>query len=210
MTEYTPLADFYADLDVIQTAHEQGEDIWDTAKNFGLLLSKKRDGVQYVLGDLACLVETRYGQDVLGKFASDIGESRRRLEDCRTVCRFFKKSTRVEIFEALPQLSFSHLRLAAQRFTTYEQAEAFLHECAHEGWTVEKASIMLKRRMGKVVPPEKIEITARITHIDRDGTIHIACTGGYVPVDVLSTGMTVRVRFSPHTTKMFKETSHDD
>lgn len=207
---YTPLADFYDDLDVIQAASAKGEDIWDTAENFGRLLSKKRDGVQYVLGDLACLMEVHYGEDTLGKFASAIGETRRRLEDCRTVCKFFKKPTRVQIFETLPQLSFSHLRLAAQRFPTYEQAEAFLHECAQEGWTVEKASIALKKRMGAPVPPEKIDITARITHIAADGTLHLACIGGYAPVDVLHTGMTVRLRVSPHTTHTFKEVSHDE
>lgn len=148
--------DFENAYRLLEQAAEVGEDIWDISKNLGVEIVKVKDDKQFRLGDLACLVVKRYKEDAIGKWATEIGEKRSTVTGYRTVCSFWKKSAREDLLDRMPRVNYSLLRLTAHKFETPEAAEDFLIEVCDKDWSVEKASVALKKRRGQVVPPEKL------------------------------------------------------
>jgi hypothetical protein len=183
MDEVEKTIDFDKAILTLEEASKQGEDIWDTAANLGAMINKSLDRKQFTLGDLACLVAKRYGQDTLGDFATSIGVRKKRLQEYRTVCRTFEKSARADILSQCPQLSYSHLRLAAHKFDTLDDSMAFLNACADSNWSVEKAELKAKEMAGQPLPPQKfIDGHIEILSIDpQTGVMTVRFIGGYCP-----------------------------
>lgn len=177
--------DFDTLLPLLEKASQSGDDIWDTAVNVGMELNKSLDTKRFELGDLACLVSKKYGHDTIGKFATEIGVKKARLQEYRTVTSFYPKDLRMQIFGAYPGLTYSHLR-TAMKLQSPDEAMFFLEECADSGWSVELAELEIKVRAGESIPPEKlIDASVVVTSTDpRAGTITLQFVGGLFPVEV--------------------------
>jgi hypothetical protein len=122
----------------------------------GRTCQENLDKARWVIGDLACFVETEYGEHKLADFADDINVALERVEEYRTMCRFWTYSARAE-FSEFERLSYSHLRVA-KAFKSLDMARLFLFECVTNAWTVRDARMEANRRLGK--EPEQKEAKA--------------------------------------------------
>ncbi len=136
---------------------EQGDDAWEALVSAGIQAQERKDKSVWMIGDLACLVTTRYGQDAIGDFAKSIKVEVNRVREYRTVCRFWdrKTSARAELLETCPNLYYSHYR-EAMRLKEMDEAITFLQECSENDWTIEATRLELDKRLGKRVPPQKL------------------------------------------------------
>lgn len=163
-------------LALIDRAGEAGEDIYDTAVNAGVVAAGDHDKNRWLIGDLASRIKKRYGQDMIGRFATDINMEKSRVKDYRRVCEFWEKDTRASILATMPVITFSHMRLA-MRLGNHPEALSFLEECADNAWTVEQAMLELNKRQGKAEPPVKLlEITTLRYEVNlnlRTVTVHL-------------------------------------
>lgn len=141
-------------LALLEKADAAGEDIYDIAVNAGLKVAGEMDTGKWLVGDLACLVDKRYGKDMIGQFAIAINLEKARVKDYRRVCGFWQKDARAAFLE-IPVISYSHMR-QAMRLGNLPEASAFLEEVADNAWTVEQAGIELTKRLGKPEPAAKL------------------------------------------------------
>jgi hypothetical protein len=72
-------------------------------------VDKSMAGHFWMLGAIAASLETRYGEGVMGKFASDVGYSRRRVDEFAQTYDAWRESG-----DRSPILSFKHHTLAAR------------------------------------------------------------------------------------------------
>jgi hypothetical protein len=177
--------DFDVEIAKLEQAAQSGANVWDDAVNAGMELNKSLDTRRFELGDLAVLIGKKYGQDTIGKFATEIGVGKKRLQEYRTVAHFYEKSLRMQIFNAYPSLTYSHMR-TAMKLASPAEVMGFLEECATNDWSVEKAGVEIKDRAGEPLPPEKlIEASVVVTGTDRSsGTMTFKFVGGLFPVEI--------------------------
>lgn len=130
---------------------------WESIVSAGIEAQNRMDGGRWVIGDLALLVKSEYGQGSIEQFARDIKVELNRVREYRTVSEFWARenSARAEILATLPNLSWSHFRVAMQTKDVQAAAD-MLHTAAAHDWTVEAFRLELKRRMGKPEPPVKL------------------------------------------------------
>jgi len=88
---------------------------WEELIDRGIQAARDIDHNRWQLGALAATVEMNYGQNALGKWAAAINVSVRRVQDYRTVYRFWPDSVLLTLLDELPNLSWSHYRMAAHR-----------------------------------------------------------------------------------------------
>lgn len=138
---------------------------WESIISAGIEAQNRMDGGRWMIGDLALLVQSEYGQGSVEQFARDIKVELPSVRSYRTVSAFWHResSTRVEILATLPNLSWSHFR-AAMQLKDMHAATDMLHTAAAHDWTVEAFRLELKRRLGKPEPPVKlIDIETQIS-----------------------------------------------
>jgi hypothetical protein len=126
-------------------------DTFDLVVNAGIAARESLDQGRYVIGDLACHVKKKYGEDQLGIFAADIHCKAASVREYRRVCAFWLRPVRAELFDAMPGLSYSMLR-DARRLGDTARALDFLRKCNDEGWKCERASIEIDKLLGKETP----------------------------------------------------------
>lgn len=102
---------------------------WDEIVERGRAAREASDGAQWLLGDLASSVETRYGEHDLQKYADQIGINLDTLMDYRTTAKRFSVRYRQLPFSLLRQIG----RLPA------EQWDAWVACAEREHWTVARA-----------------------------------------------------------------------
>jgi hypothetical protein len=124
---------------------------WETICEQGRRCAESLDAGRWSLGDIALAVEKRYGQDSIGKFATEINVKASRVREYRTVCAFYPSSARAEFLSTHPTLTYSHLR-AAMRFEDMEEAFDFLEKAASEAWTVAQVEREIAVIFGKDKP----------------------------------------------------------
>lgn len=120
---------------------------WEALCSYGLQISSSLDKNRWILGDLACIVGTKYGEDFIGHYAKEIGQHKKTLEGYRRVARFYPDRLRVELFEDCPNLFYSHYKNAMRAGNT-DDARRYLVECSANNWTVDEASRYLSDRLG--------------------------------------------------------------
>jgi len=175
---------------LVDVARETG-DVMAASTDLAMDIGQEHDNAQLWLGDLALLVSTVHGQDSIGKWATDIGRVRKTITDYRTVAAFWPTADRMALMEECPTINYSLLKLAANRFATRDEATTFLIECVDQHWSVEKARMVLNKRMGRHVPAEKLipASLVEITHLDyATGTMTVKFIGGLFPTH-LSAGV---------------------
>ena len=120
----------------------------------GIASREKRDKSQWTLGACCSQVDSRWGEQRLKRYASDIniGYSTARLY--RQIWNFYYPSytdgfaTRVAELRALPILAYTHFR-HAMMLDHLPVALHFLDECANNGWNTDLALAVLMERTGK-------------------------------------------------------------
>lgn len=146
----------------LEQAVDAGEEIMEVAIGLGQRYRMSEEDGKYNQGDLACLVEKRYGKNAIKDFAKSIGKEVDRIKEYRTVCRQWKRSARAEILTERPNLTYSHLRTAGRFIKddgdSYGRKHAMriLDMAAKYTWSAEKTRIKANRLLGKPVPPVKI------------------------------------------------------
>lgn len=142
-------------LDPIELIAQSGGDIWESCVSAGMEAKEMLEEGRWTIGDLACLVEKRYGKNNIGEFAKAINYEVARVRDYRRTAKFWKKVGGPAFYKNFPTLNYSHFQ-AAVGLKDGVTAKAFLQECADNEWTVEKARLVLAIRKGKPVPPPKL------------------------------------------------------
>lgn len=135
----------------------QDETAWEALCDAGRQAAARLDEGRWLLGDLALRVRTRYGEDAVGKFATESGVEAKRVYEYRQVSAFYEPDAR-----DFPNLAWTHFRDAMR---LGEGALHFLERASAEGWTVEGARIEAARILGKPVQG-KFAFRARIEGLD--------------------------------------------
>jgi len=188
-----PAIDFNRAITLLEQASDQGDDIWDTTVNLGIVAVQDQDQRNYNIGDLSVMVGKKYGEDTIGEWAKAIGADVARVKEYRTTCAYWEKSARADILRTMPRVNYSLLRLTANRFASTAEAVTFLEECCDNEWSVERARLVIKERKGEVMPPEKVaDVHVVITGVYRTmGTMTVKFIGGMFPA--IDEGLNVRL-----------------
>lgn len=151
---------------------------YDDIVNIGLQAKDSIDNGRWTHGDLACLVETAYGEKSMAEFAKDIEVPKSTVAERRTMAAFYPPQDRDRLIETY-QVDWSKLRIA-KRFKTVRRAEAFFRLCGMQPSPVRTADDMgrlAKLVQGKVMKPKKI-CTCRICVVQSDNGVVMLRTDG--------------------------------
>lgn len=126
-------------------------------------LRRKRDGINWGLGDIAVeIIDNMGGKKLLPQFASQINIPAKTLKRYANVSRAFPDQ---KLRDEYNILSFSHFKLLAARDDRYE----WLMRAANENITVERLNVLLNGAKGIVVDdgkpvPAKPEMALCLKH----------------------------------------------
>lgn len=144
-------------IDVLSSKAAAGNDVWaevlSTAENY----VDNEDKSLWAIGDLACLVVKRYGENRIQQFAIQVRKSVDTVEERRTVCLTYPKSVRSQFQAENEYLTYSHFRRAIPivREKSLEEALAFLEQAATNEWSVEETTVQRNKLLGRPVPPAR-------------------------------------------------------
>lgn len=127
------------DLEFIENAAKDGEDIFAEAVALGQDAVDASDRNRITIGALAGLVERRYNEQSVRKFADEIGAGEKAVRQYQRVVDVLGRATCVEILDD-GILKYSHMR-AAIRTGSRDAALALLQTAAREGWTVRETEV---------------------------------------------------------------------
>lgn len=138
----------------------------------GRLAAEEMDKGRFVVGDLACEVETRYGAHLIDDFAREINVGKSSVKAYRTVCRFYEPSTRVAFLANNPRITYTHMR-HAMRLQSVDAAYAFLNEASANGYTTDESAHHIAERLGAAT---QSKIFDKVVPITTDGdNVTFAC-----------------------------------
>lgn len=124
-------------------------DSWEELVSTGIELAQHMDLHRWAIGDIGCKVQTRYGENSMGRFSSEIGiANEKTFRDYTRVARRYELSTR-NAFLGSP-ITFTHFRAAMR---AKDDAELWLARAADESWTVKELNRQIAAAIGKPVPP---------------------------------------------------------
>lgn len=134
------------DLQVEQILQAQD---WEQLVSMGMEVRHQKDGLQWILGDLASQVEVVYGKKTIEAYAREIYVGKSTLLRYRDVARAYKP----ELRQAYPMLSWSHFRLVAALDDRLE----LLLLANDNTWTVEQLAMEVKARKPKNEPVDETD-----------------------------------------------------
>lgn len=122
---------------------------WEEMCERGLIARREMDKWRWVIGDLACEVETVWGAGRLADFARGIGMSKRSVERYRQMSLFYFASARTQLFTEFSEdvITWTHYR-EAMRIGTLARARNMLQVAANNGWTTDEIAVVV----GKLLP----------------------------------------------------------
>lgn len=149
---------------------------WESLISDGLNAREERDGSQWKLGDLALEIEKGYGEDTIGKYASEIGIVKKTLMNYRTVSARFTS----EVRKHHAKLSYSHF-VAASGLT---EPLAWLEKANDNNWSIEMmrreiALVSNDQQLPKEKPPEVYQCPECGKWRLRDVSTYEICRGHY-------------------------------
>ncbi len=142
-----------AEVRMVEQAQAPSNEDWEGLISAGLEARENKDTMQWVLGDLALQIDTKYGADTIGDFAVAIGVNKNTLIRYRTVSRAFTPEMR-----QFPKLSHRHYQMVAARQDRME----LLNDADLNSWSVEGLGEELKRLRGEVdkaIPRKNLSLT---------------------------------------------------
>lgn len=120
---------------------------WEELVSSGIEARELKDQSQWKLGELADRVETKYGSNSIGVFATSIGVNKNSLLRYRDVYRKFKDR------EINPAVSFSHHLKAAGT----DEPDEWVNKAYEEGWSVERLGVEIDKKRGNSDTYRKLE-----------------------------------------------------
>lgn len=114
-------------------------DDYQTLCEKGRLAAGTMDTGRWIVGDLACLVVSRYKEHNLDDFAREINVQKASVYQYRQVCAFYEPSTRVEFLETNSRITYTHMRIA-MALKSLDRAYDFLQEASANGYTTDEAA----------------------------------------------------------------------
>lgn len=152
------------DLDQLEQAADQKADIYEEAVSMGQKIARGGDHFRILIGGLALLVERRYNEGNINKFADDCGVGVKALRSYANVVAVFERATAVELLDEFPTIHWVHLRAAA-RLRDRDAAIALVKEAASEGWTGSMTETKVSKTPSAWHPLVSLE-RAKLTSID--------------------------------------------
>lgn len=150
---------------------------WEELVQAGIEARDDANDGRWRLGELAASIPKDYKTGALEAWAKDIRVKVSAVREYRTVYRFWSQNSAcAEIRAQHPQADYSDFR-TAMRLGDYNDALAFLGEIVDNGWSVEQATIVMKERRGKPLPPRKVidlELTLEVQRVDERSSAVIA------------------------------------
>jgi hypothetical protein len=139
---------------------EEIPDEWEALCDAARQAAEHMDEGRWVIGEYSHRVEKRYGTDAIGEFAKQVGISKGRVKQYRTVFRFWspvweEKDGRLAFLAERPNVTYTHY-LDAMRLKDVDKALEWVDKVAENGWTTDEAAYYLSKRLGKGDPPEKL------------------------------------------------------
>lgn len=123
---------------------------WDDFLNAAAVVVSQKNKCAWYLGLLALGVETKWGEDSIGKYAKEIGISASSLRVYRwTVKQFITNNPQ---FIPPERLSFGILSSIAH--LSPEERQKFLEEAEDGSMSVERARVEVQKQQGKQVRPK--------------------------------------------------------
>lgn len=146
------------------TTTEALPDDWESLVNEGIDARESGDRKRWRLGDIACKVEKRYGEDALGTFAGEIKVIPRTLRMYRQVAAFYPAESGTR--ELFPNLSYTDYR-DCLRMGDLEAALDMLNTCSANNWTTRDLTDALNAALGR--PPVRRPILEAEVTATEDG-----------------------------------------
>jgi hypothetical protein len=131
------------------------------------------DTGRWIIGDLACEIETVYGAHLIDDFAREVNVGKASVKAYRTVCRFYTRDTRVAFLEANPRITYTHMR-HAMRLQSVGAAYAFLNEASANGYTTDEAAHHIAELVGKHGDDDKESVVVPIDYDENTGVITVS------------------------------------
>lgn len=157
------------ELDCVDVSREKVEhSAWETLCDAGREAAENMDEGRWIIGDLAMLVRKEYGHDKIGDFAEQIGVKKKRVQEYRTVCKYYLKDDRDLFRVSHPPMTYTHFR-AAMRLKDLQASYDILERATveKEPWTAERMELEVAQKLGKTTPPEPV-ISGKFCNI-KDG-----------------------------------------
>lgn len=120
------------------------ESICDLARAQG----ERLDSTRFLLGDLANMVQTKYGDKTMDDFCRDIDEHKKTIYQYSSVARFYPPDIRQRIADDMPTIRYSKMR-DAMRLGDIDAAMEWLETVAEQGYTCDEASRKLTESLGR-------------------------------------------------------------
>lgn len=149
----------------IREAMDANEDAWPLIVQAGQAARRGIDGWRWIIGDLALLVETHYGQQSIADFAKAVDMNVHTVENYRTIAGFWPADLRGR-YLAHQRITWSHMREAA-RLPSLSCARRFIMDCVRYRWSSTRAqSIVGKRsvRTADSLPPRIYDLRIAVDH----------------------------------------------
>lgn len=163
-------------LDLLEEAVEAGQDIMEQAVAAGDNVAEQGSKGKFVLGYLACLVDKRYGENRIAEFADGVRMPVKRIEEYRTLCRYYQRSVYTEFSNRCPYPLYSHYVMAMQ-FDDIENSLAFLEKVDTKKWKCGETKIEIKKLLGKPIPPMRQTWAVQILGMTKDGNLIVGYPG---------------------------------
>lgn len=123
---------------------------WEQFVSTGLVAREYKDFSQWILGRLALGVTTKYGENVLGKFAFEVGLNLKTMQRYRWVVKHFP-DVKADEPKRLPFYAYESL-------VTLDNPQEWLDRAADEDWSpytlVEKVREYKNVQEGTIVQPK--------------------------------------------------------
>lgn len=159
-------------LDLLEEAVEAGHDIFQQAVAAGDNVAEQGSKGKFTLGYLACLVDKAYGENRIGEFADGVRMPVKRIEEYRTLCRYYQRSVWTDFSSRCPYPLYTHYVIAMQ-FDDVDNSLAFLERVDAKKWNCAATRIELKKLLGKPVPPMRKTWAVQILGLTADGNLII-------------------------------------
>jgi len=163
---------------------EAGEDIYEVSVAIGLDDEADMTIRRWRQGDVCTRLQSRYGENIIGKYATAINAASSTLRQRKSMAAFFPPETRA----IGDNLGYTHYR-HSMKLGSLDKALYALEKASAKDWPVWKFEMIVSRLIGKKQTHESAEgkVTRRYSQDD----------GQYVVIKVdmeLAVGQTVTIR----------------
>jgi len=109
---------------------------------------EQMDQYRFLIGDTALQIESHYGDHDLIEFSKDIGQNHSTVKGWKRVSKAYSQKFRAELFEEMPQLTYTYLRDALRYEGGEDELRSWLRTVTDNNWTADGAARELTKMLG--------------------------------------------------------------